>query len=77
MPRRENYLQENYGRYWKSMGTLYNVCRYAAPLYVIIVIFRKRILIEKKYRRSQTLKHRHSKQYTMLVNFQAEKLQSI
>jgi len=48
MPRRENYLQENYRRYWKSMGTLSNVCRYAAPLHVIIVIFRKRILIEKE-----------------------------
>jgi len=48
MPRRENYLQKNYGRYWKSMGTLSNVCRYTAPLHVIIVIFRKRILIEKE-----------------------------
>jgi len=45
MPRRENYLQENYGKYWKSMRILSNVCRCAAPLHVI---FRKRILIEKE-----------------------------
>ena len=39
MLRRKNYQQENYGRYWKSVGTLSNI---------VTVIFRKRIITESR-----------------------------
>jgi len=49
--------------------------RCAVPLHVLAVIFRKRILTES--RTYWISEHRHLEQYTTLVDFQAEELQSI
>jgi len=80
MPRKGNHLQKTYGKCQKNIGILSKIWilgnlgfnRYAVLLHVITAIFRKRILLE-----SQTSKHGHSEQCTMLVDFQAKELQSI
>jgi len=47
-------------------------------LHITAVIFGKRILIKKaEYEESWNFEHRHLEQYTTLVDFQAEELQSI
>jgi len=52
MPRRENYLWRNYKRYQKSMEILSNIDSgwpwLQQPLYIITVIFGKRILLRKE-----------------------------
>jgi len=57
MSGRKNHLQENYRRYWKRYrNIIYDVWMqilndlgfsgYVVSLYVVVVIFRKRILME-------------------------------
>jgi len=56
IPGRENHLQENYKRHWMKCGNIIHdlwmwipdnlgFSRCAVPLYVVVVIFRKRMFI--------------------------------
>ena len=85
MPERRNHSWKNYKRYQKSMGTLSDTCRCKSQitlasvdiLCLCILKLGSKYYQEVEHEESQTSGYGYSEQYTILVNFQAKKLQSI